>query len=566
MIAKIKAQFPNLDTSEQSVFTDLFINPMKALFQPVVAELNGMEIRDNLDNAEYMTEDELDKIGVGNYLIARNVGQESTATVTLSFATISNIDNLVIPAGIIFSTPSGLNFQLSERKEFTPTELYTMYNPQTMQYDVEVTVTAMDVGSKYNVAEGQINKCESVFNNSLVAVINKSPATGGTDKESNVDYAARMREYYVSRHLGTPYGYRQFIFENFPEVEDVYISGYGDKYMERDQLMSYNPETTEITSKHIGGKVDVYLKGSNFRTSTTTLQLNSNNMILSAKLSNIVSESIRVVNDTDQSKIVVWNVTPNADGNAVVKMINTGDQSFDSSIVNNISVRYKITAADSTIVDKVEYFNVGISAAELDQPFKDILNVQDVSTGLTYNDIKYYSIVQSGIIGTSQEENQFTFSGLMEDIPNGHMFSVSYTINDTINSLDKVFNMEENRIVTTDILFKEAEVSFINLSFKVKLKDGKKLDSITRNTIQTSLAEFFKQCKLGQQVQESDIVAWLYNDENTSAIIDFVSLPFISFYVAEDPQLPIAERRDNTYLNMEGIQYPVLNKIEIIDL
>ena len=567
MSSEIKSQFPTIDSSEQSVFADMFAKPMASLFRPIIAELNSMEIRSNLENAQYMTDDDLDAIGTGNFLIPRNFGQEATATITLSFATVSNSVNLVVPAGVIFSTPSSLKFQLSNRIELTPQELFTMYNPQTMQYDVDIAVKALDVGAKYNVAQGQINKCESVFNNSLVSVTNKSAAIGGTDKENNVDYAARIREYYVSRHLGTPYGYRQYIFENFQEVTDAYISGYGDKYMTRDIITVVDPVTKNTTTRSIGGKVDIYIKGSNLKTTSTSVQLNSNNMVLSTKTTSIVPETTKVINETDLSKVPIWNMTTNADGNAVIVMVNTSNQSFDSTIVNNIYVKYTILAADGvTRIDKMEYFSVGVSSVELQHPFKDILNVQDTATSKTYNANTNYTIIKSGIVGTSQEVTRFVFSNAVETIPNGHMFTIAYTINDTINNMDKMFNVDENRIVTTDILFKEAQATFVNIAFRIRLLGGKKLDSVSRNVIQTSVSEFFKQCKLGQQVQESDIVGWLYKDPNTNGMIDFVALPFISFYISTNPQDALQPKRDGTYLNMEGIQYPVINKIEITDL
>ena len=69
----------------------------------------------NLDNAELMTDDELDDVGLGNYLIPRHAGIPASAALTLSFSNL-NLDDtmfsLKVPAGTLFRTASSLEFQV----------------------------------------------------------------------------------------------------------------------------------------------------------------------------------------------------------------------------------------------------------------------------------------------------------------------------------------------------------------------------------------------------------------------------------------------------------------------
>jgi hypothetical protein len=43
-------------------------------------------------------------------------------------------------------------------------------------------------------------------------------------------------------------------------------------------------------------------------------------------------------------------------------------------------------------------------------------------------------------------------------------------------------------------------------------------------------------------------------------ILDYIVLPFASFYATDTPDDTMEQRRDGTYLFINKIQYPVLNK------
>jgi hypothetical protein len=502
-----------------------------------------------------------------------------------------------------------------------------------MTYDVDINVQSAGVGSQYNVGANQITQCPNWTDQSLVSVTNKTAAVGGTDKETNVDYAKRIKEYYISRHLGTPYGFKQFIMETLPEVQDLYVAGYNDKYMTRDTIFDpgnvvgfvinavtdsnvvtlssvdkfvindkvyffkpspyeridtvYNvnsvyPETNQIVldsnvtldtsyiatkGRKIGGKVDIHVKGCKFDTHTVNVLLNSNCLLLQTDYSKIVDGTMVGQNLTDATKTVSLSISQDTNtGKGLVKLSNfdANHMSYDPNSVSTISIYYKYLDSNNNPIDKVEMFTVGLTEQELLHPFEAVIDIKDAVSKKSYFDSKYYTIQQAGIVGTSQENAFITFIATeTDDIPNGTAMEVTYSVNETVNQLEEIFNFDDNRVVVSDMLFKQAGQVYVNVGFSVRLKDNQALDDFKINTIKNSVAEFFSQAPMGQQIEESNIVAWLYQDSDISQFLDFIALPFTSFYVASDLSEAIQIRRDGTYLDAKAIQYPVLNKISV---
>jgi len=88
MVDTIAQQHPDIDVSEGSVFHDLFITPVATVVQPFIETVNRMELKLNLDNAQYLTEEELDEIGLGNYFIERNTGTAATGNIIIGFSSV----------------------------------------------------------------------------------------------------------------------------------------------------------------------------------------------------------------------------------------------------------------------------------------------------------------------------------------------------------------------------------------------------------------------------------------------------------------------------------------------
>jgi hypothetical protein len=573
MINSIKTAIPELDISDNSAFDDLFIKPMLEVIPPLLNTINSLEFTMNLDNAQFMTEEELDDIGKGNYLLERNGGEKATTTLTLSFLNVNTSVNLTVPVGSIFATQEGLRFQTTQMYEFTPTELLAGYNPSKTTYDVQIQVTAIETGVAYNVSENQINTAITNISNSLASVSNKSAVTSGIDKETNVDYAARIKNYYVSRYLGTKPGYDQFIRENFPEVEDIYIAGFGDDEMQRD-LMTVIKDLVPETM-HMGGKVDIYIKGSTYSNNTTSLTLNSLTLKLTQKYSDIIILSVVLENLTDPLKVPEFTIADDGSDNAIVTIVNNTEQSFDPLIVSQMKVSYSY---DPGAVATSETFSVGLSQIALNNPFKAVSSIYETSNQTNnYTDASYYEIIRTQLDGTLIPDELDPYYGSskeyasikminLDTVLNGTNLTIEYTTNQTVADMTTKFDIEGNRIITTDIMFKETQPVYINIGFSIKLKTGFTLDDVKISAINNILIDYFNTLGLGSTVEESDIVGALYRDAGIFEYLEYVLLPLESFYVPDDLADPIIAQSDGPFITTTNLQYPALNKTSITEI
>ena len=97
----------------------------------------------------------------------------------------------------------------------------------------------------------------------------------------------------------------------------------------------------------------------------------------------------------------------------------------------------------------------------------------------------------------------------------------------------------------------------------------KDVDTIAiESRIKSSIISYFNTYKLGNSVEESDIVGWLYTDPSVSEMIQYVALPFDAFYVPEDvnedipfddPEKESVIKPEDGVLPIRKIEYPVLN-------
>jgi hypothetical protein len=444
VIANFHKQYPDLDITENSAFDDLFIKPTVAELIPIIEEFNSMEMKSNLKkNAEYMTEDELDAVIEGNYFIKRNLGTKATTLLTLSFANVLEGETIIIPAGITFQTSDSLQFQTVNRTSYTYSEMLPLYNLSTSNYDLPVAVEAVDVGTDYNVSAGSIISCLVLFNSNMVSVTNLLNVSDGTDKESNIDYADRAESFYISRQLGTKPGYESFIKDNFKEVEDVCVIGYKDPQMERDTIKVYNPETSQYVDKHIGGAVDIYIKGYIYDTETAKVILHTNLFLLSQNYDSIAADSVSALNNTDGTKTPVIlskaSYTLNGQNKMAVVLDNTGEQSFSASADSQIYITYNYLDDEGATKSQVDSFIVGDAIAVIETPVKEVLSLKDGSGALISDISTHYELIKSGITDTTQEVCSIKLIDF-DSIPNGSEITVDYTINYTLKSMGEVLN------------------------------------------------------------------------------------------------------------------------------
>lgn len=578
IVASMQQKHPDLDTSENSPLDDMLIQPLINVMAQFLERANKLEMMQNLNNAEYMTEEELDEKGEGSYFLPRKEGEAASTLLTLMFANLNLVDEkfeLVIPSGLTFQTHSGITFQTITETKLYADDVKKGYDKYRMLYEIEVTVKATDIGSQYNVGANEITDCQTFFSNSYVGCTNKSAVVNGKNSESNTEYAERIRSWYTSRQLGTKPGYQSFLLESFDEIKDVYVVGYKDEFMERDLLKVVGDDDV-IREVHVGGKVDIYIRGCNYVNTITEISANTNKVLLNVPYSKLIEKDrIKAYNLSDESKIPVLSepreITKEEydgkyEGLTEIVVCNEGEISYSENAISNMMIKYdRLDDADNIMPTQNHYFQIGLTESELSIPMVEVTSITCTDNVEMPSDIKtIYDIEYSGIQGTTDEKCKITMKDI-NFIPNGSTIQVNYILNETLRQCSYTLNEEANRIITADVIVKEASPVYVNVQFDVKLTDNRTVltfDDI-KTKIKSSVVNFFNNYRMGDQVEESDLVAWLYQDESVKEFIQYVALPFKVFYVPEDitEEIPDdgSQHAPHGILPIKAIEYPVLN-------
>lgn len=580
IINTVKEYYPDVDTSENSVFDDLFIKPLIEYSRPFLNTLSRLELKTSLANAKYLDESELDEIGEGNYFLKRKNGTFASTNITLTFANINLEDPdfvIKIPTGAIFTNGSDeIEFQTQGTIVLTADDMQAAYNKQKLIYEIDIPVYASKIGKGHNVFAGELTYCKTFFSNALVSVVNKMDVVNGKDKESNEDYAERIKEFYLSRQLGTAPGYRNFIMDLFEEINDVYVSGYKDKYMERDKLKVVS-EDGAIYEKHVGGAVDLYLKGCLYDENFEEITLNNNVLLLECDYEALVDndgvKSIKIINLTDSTKTPKIELIDAVDdkeffgsnkGKTKVIIRNQNEESYTEGVKSAMKATYRFMDDNDNIVVNEYYFDIGITKVELAAPVKSVDALIDPYGGNIPDVENRVTTFKEGIHETTNESCEVVIDNC-EDYYNGMPIKVKYTGNKTLRSLKSTLENEKTRIVTADVVGFEAKPVLVNVQFKVKTTfDYNAVDiQVIESRIKASIVSFFNAYRLGDSIEASDLVGWLYTDPSTKDMIQYIALPFLVFYIPKTADEDIPD--DGSQIHPEGVlgieatEYPVLN-------
>ena len=196
-----------------------------------------------------------------NYGVVRPAAR--AAQVLQTFYTITRpTQDLIVQQGCLVSSSTDStapSFMSNGQVTMIAANAQAYYNPTTARYEIQVPMIATSPGSSGNAPAGALDTVDSGANG--LSTINTTAADFGQDTGSNLSVAELGINALTSLDTGTAGGYQRIALAT-PEVLDVAVILSGDPFMERD----WDP----VRMKHIGGKVDVYVKGENLRTVTET--------------------------------------------------------------------------------------------------------------------------------------------------------------------------------------------------------------------------------------------------------------------------------------------------------
>lgn len=581
MSEQIKKTQPDMDTGENSSFDDIFVKPMVAIVEQIMQSVSLIEYRTNLKYADMLTDDQLNDIGENNYAVARKSGNVSSAVQVFKFSNVG-VDGITIPAGVVVTSNDGYEFYTRSETYFTNAEVLNNYNPLSGQYELSTIVYAAKTGSEYNKGANTINVCQTSFNQYLVSTTNPSAAAGGTDTESVAAYAERMKTYYASQHLGSKPGYEAFISNAFPTLSDIVVIGYGDEAMQRD-IIKYIPSSCvnedgktlidgwSYHEKHIGGCVDIYVKGSEYKLVDTNVVSESRYLLVDGEVASAEAKDsagknyeVQIVNIPDsesysealrgKSAIIIGNESDFSSPAMVTVVLNysdgtpsvTADYLVNLSLSTNVPspISQKVVAATYTnatgeVWDTVTYeqWKAIIGADMNTAAHEDCEIIRHTIGGIKIDgdsDLDKYYIgstqEQAAIILSPYFPNTYTEDSSQPNTSGNIVVTTSYNV--TLNDISSLLNLTGNRIVTGDVLVKEAESVKVNVAIEVRLLDSESISELRKSQIHSVVSALFDATPIGGTIEQSDIVGELYSNSNTKNYIKYIRLPLKKFYCA----------------------------------
>lgn len=193
----------------------------------------------------------------------RLAGTQAQGEVTFYLTSLPT-QTILLPIGTS-CTGGGTTFTTTSSVTFDPNNIAPYFNPATGQYAAKAFVRAVDVGPNGNLPSRAI----TTVNVPNVRVYNEAPTFGGQAAEGNYALAVRCARALASVDTSTYQGYVQTAASIAGVLEADIISA-GSPYMMRD----VNP----TTGQHMGGKVDVWVRGTQLGTVSDTFAFSYENL------------------------------------------------------------------------------------------------------------------------------------------------------------------------------------------------------------------------------------------------------------------------------------------------
>lgn len=256
-----REQFPNLDLSDHGAFLEMFGIPHIKLLTPILEIADRVKLTQSLDNAELMTDEEMDQLAAG-YFTFRYGGEYSVGTAFISFDDLPATGVLQIPAGTQAQSKQGLRFRSVETIVLDETELPNYYDEFLFVYRIPVFFEAENPGSEYDIEENELTTLVTQLPY-FDSITNEAAFRGGKDRETNRELADRIIETDGAPNVGVERGWINYV-KGFIDTEDVIVAGFGHPLMKRDIIGTTPPGRFSANASpdvHWGGKVDLHVRG-----------------------------------------------------------------------------------------------------------------------------------------------------------------------------------------------------------------------------------------------------------------------------------------------------------------
>jgi len=245
------------DADGDGISDDVSVSPYKRALKSAL-------LLDRDEDVQIIIDDAFDK-KAGDYYVTRQGAIRSIGQAVFYLTTKPTRDLVVERGAIIATTPDeelgipAFSYEVTSQVTMAIDNVDSYYNASRRRWEIVANIRALDSGSDGNRPANQINKV--VSGASGFSVINLEPTQWGSDIESNSSLAERSMLALVSVDSGTTGGYLATANKT-PGVQEALIIEADNDLMMRDW--------DDVRDKHIGGKVDIWIKGLNEQEVTDT--------------------------------------------------------------------------------------------------------------------------------------------------------------------------------------------------------------------------------------------------------------------------------------------------------
>jgi hypothetical protein len=233
---------------------------------------------------------------------------------------------IYIPIGTILSS-GGTRFRTTSAARITPSGTGTSYDPTTGRWSARAYIEALDLGSAGVVTRDQIRQIVNGI--AGVQVTNPGDTYGGRNAESNYELAIRADGVLAGVDSGTYRGYTDRA--KISGVQQVNVVDAGHILMMRD--------LDESTGRHLGGKVDVWVRGQSLATISDTFAFSFESVI------NGQFEPVGAIEDL-KFRVVNANVS---DENPLIEMLDNAAWGYEFTASGD-GVTHVLSLQDVTVV------------------------------------------------------------------------------------------------------------------------------------------------------------------------------------------------------------------------
>ena len=225
---RVRKAFPDIAITEADDLTDVLIDPIRVLFEPLVREVKLVKLRSSLRNISSLSDDEVDAL-MGNFFSVRVSGGFAVGVVRAYFSTPQTISlTQTQPA----TTRSGLRFFPTRPQQITADQM--LLNIEGSEYYFDINYTAENRGSEYNVEPNEVVSVSNLPSSTRVRNIRRF--RGGVARETSADFSARTQRSLSDKTLTVQRGISSTLYENFPVLRQLLVAGFRDPEMSRDVI------------------------------------------------------------------------------------------------------------------------------------------------------------------------------------------------------------------------------------------------------------------------------------------------------------------------------------------